>query len=479
MLNIKKITLVITFFCIVSFLFSQNYDIRVKINGIKDTVIYLGHHFGEKKFAVDTAQIDNKGNAVFQKDKELNRGVYMIFTPTSKGMNYFELIISEKYPKFSIETDTTDYIKYMKIKGSSENVVFYEYQRKIQELWKIRKAIENEYELTLKNNEDISEIKNKYKSVIDEGEQYMYGLVSKYPDYFLSKYIKSMLEVKIPEAPTDENENIIDPAFNYLYLKKHYWDNIDLSENGLLRTPIYESKLNYFFSKLVVPLPDSLIYDCHNLIQKVYDAGDTLMFQYTCSHLFSMFDTSKIMGYDAVFVSIAEDWYLSGKATWIDTTLFKKIAERVDKITPTRIGNICYNLEKMQSFDDKYYSLHNLKADYIILAFYEPSCGYCKKEIPKLIKEYNDTLKNMGVKVFAIYTQYDKDEWLKFINDKGMNIEGWYNVWDGPYPHSKFRDFYDLYSTPLFYILDKEKKIIAKRIGIEDFKNFILNYEKR
>ncbi|MCF0205827.1 MAG: redoxin domain-containing protein [Bacteroidales bacterium] len=294
--------------------------------------------------------------------------------------------------------------------------------------------------------------------------------------------IKSMIDVEIPDFPRDENGNITDSAFQYHFYKKHYFDFIDFTEEGLVRSPIYEPKLTYFFEKMVVPSPDSLIVDAHKVIELSYNEGylkgDTLIYQFTLSHLLNYFEESKIMGYDAVFVAIAEDWYLSGLAPWADTAFMSKLKERVEKITPTRLGSTAFNLVKMQSFDDKYYTLHDVKADYTVLIFWEPSCGHCKKEVPKLLTEFNDTLKDLGVKVFAIYTQYDKKEWSDFIVDKGLNVNGWINVWDGPYPHSKFRDYYDIYSTPVIYVLDKNKKIVGKRLNTENIKDLIM-YEKK
>jgi thiol-disulfide isomerase/thioredoxin len=252
---------------------------------------------------------------------------------------------------------------------------------------------------------------------------------------------------------------------------------VDFSESGLLRTPIYEGKINYYFDKMVVPFVDSLLPEANNIIQKTYDGGDSLMFQYTASHLLHYFESSKIMGYDAVFVDIAEKWYLSGLATWADSTFLSKLTERVEKITPTKLGNVAYNLERMQSLDDKFYNLHDIKGDYTVLVFYEPHCGHCKKEVPKLMQHYRDSLQALNVKIFAVYTQYDKDEWKEFAEEKNLIEEGWYNVWDGPYPHSRFRDFYDIYSTPVIYVLDKDKKIIGKRIGVENIKSLI-EFEK-
>jgi hypothetical protein len=61
------------------------------------------------------------------------------------------------------------------------------------------------------------------------------------------------------------------------------------------------------------------------------------------------------------------------------------------------------------------------------------------------------------------------DEWKKFIDEHHFD---WINVWD-KYNFTNFRNLYDIYSTPTIYILDKNKKIIAKRIGVDQIEKFI------
>jgi hypothetical protein len=43
----------------------------------------------------------------------------------------------------------------------------------------------------------------------------------------------------------------------------------------------------------------------------------------------------------------------------------------------------------------------------------------------------------------------------------------------GPY-----HDLYDAMTTPMLYIIDEKKKIIAKKIPIERLEEFFTNYEK-
>jgi len=51
-------------------------------------------------------------------------------------------------------------------------------------------------------------------------------------------------------------------------------------------------------------------------------------------------------------------------------------------------------------------------------------------------------------------------------------IQEWTNVWDPTY-NSNFRKLYDVTTTPIIYILDKNKKIIAKRLDVESSVKFL------
>ena len=125
----------------------------------------------------------------------------------------------------------------------------------------------------------------------------------------------------------------------------------------------------------------------------------------------------------------------------------------------------------MKDQNEKIHTLQSIVADYTLLVFYGPTCGHCKKEIPK-IKNTIDSLINLkyNIETFAVATEFDKKEWANFI--KNQKTESWINVADishdsdnNPLASSDWRDKYDIYSTPVIYLLDKDKKILAKRIN--------------
>jgi len=458
--SIKLLIIILVLFFFNNQSFADGYKIKVKINGLKDTTIYLGYHFGEKNFVLDTTNVNNKGEAIFKGEKNLDRGIYLIILPEK---SFFEIII-DKDQDFSVETDTSskaeNFVKNLKIKGSKENQVFNDYQKfmimESEKVGALRKKMQQQ-----KNNKDsVNVYKQKIKDLDKEVKNKWKEIIKSNPEALLSKVINSLNDVVVPDAPLDENGNKIDSLFEYHYYKNHFFDNVDFSDDALLRSPILFYKLNQYFKKIIIQIPDSVIVESEKIIEKSKANDD--VFQYVLQFIFNYANSSNIMGMDKAFVFLAEEYYLSGQATWVDSSFIEKIRNRVNELTPNLIGNLAPEL-KMTTYDEKYVSLHQIKAEYTILIFWDPDCGHCKKDLPKLHKLYQKYWEK-GVEVFSVYTQVDYKNWKSFLEEKGLT--DWINVYD-PYNFSNFRSKYNVVSTPLIYVLDKDKKIIAKRIDTE------------
>jgi len=149
--------------------------------------------------------------------------------------------------------------------------------------------------------------------------------------------------------------------------------------------------------------------------------------------------------------------------------------DRARKIAPNMIGNTAPELA-LKDTTGKWQILSKVPAKYTILVFWDPDCGHCQKEIP-VLKHVTDSLKSKGVSlaVYAVDIEVDVDKWKKFIREHDLG--DWINV-DDPQHQSNFRQLYDIYSTPVIYILDKDKKIRAKRISPDQIGDVIEHLEK-
>lgn len=459
-----KIFLSLFFISNVSLLFAQGYDIKVTISDLPDKEIYLGYYYGDKTFVKDTVKLDNKGEGAFKADTLLPQGVYIVVLPSK---NYFDLLIGEDQ-QFALETTSDDLVKNLKIKGSKENESFKEYQelmmnnnKKSSELQAKLKELDSSSDSAKLIRAELDQLSSTVKQEINELAQENKGSL-------LSVIINVIKNPEIPEIEIPEGTNNPDSVrwfHSYNYNREHFFDNIDFNDERFLYTPVFHNKLNTYFTKILIQEPDTIIRYID--IVAAQAEGNDEMFQYLMRYFVNTFQRSNIMGMDKVFVHVAENYYLTDKVDWIDDNTLERIKEQVAKLRFNLIGNKAQDL-KMQTNTGEYTSLHDIDAKYTIIYFFEPDCGHCKKVTPKMQEIYND-FDRSEVEVFAVYTQQEKDEWNKYIKDNELE---WINVWD-PNNMTNFRFFYNIYSTPTIYLLDKDKKIIAKRIGHESVRKII------
>ncbi|HAN78784.1 MAG TPA: hypothetical protein DCQ31_13990 [Bacteroidales bacterium] len=134
---------------------------------------------------------------------------------------------------------------------------------------------------------------------------------------------------------------------------------------------------------------------------------------------------------------------------------------------PSLIGNIAPDL-KLPTADEKFVRISDTEADYTILYFWDVDCGHCAQEIPELNKFYKEN-KSKKFEIIAIYTQLDKQKWMDFIDKEQFE---WINCWD-PDQVSNMKSLYYINSTPVIYLLDKDKRILLKRITLEVLKQYL------
>lgn len=446
-----------------------SYEISVSISGLRDSTIFLAYHFGDKQYLKDTVILDNKGYGVFSGNELLPSGMYMIVLP---GKTYFEVLISNNQ-KFSISCAYSDYFNTLKFTGSEENSYFIDYQRKWGAMQQKGTTLNKRIQANQQNKDSLSILTGEQKTQENEMKSFLNKVMNDNPGSILAAIVRSILPIEMPEffIPSGTpNPDSLKWVKQYNYNKDHFFDNTDFTDERLLRTPILYARLNTFFTSIVIQSSDSINKEIDKLIPKC--KGNYKIFQFVAVFLFNHFRESEIMGHDAVLVKLADDIYLSGKADWVTKEFKDDLRRQVELLRHNLIGMKAENLV-MDSYKGIFVSLYDIEKEFTILYFWEPDCGHCKEATPKL-KAWYDKAKNEGVEVFAICTTGDKAAWTKYIEEQQLT---WINGWD-PDRSTHFDYFYNVQSTPTIYILDRNKKIIAKKLSVEDIPNFISNYRK-
>ncbi len=449
---------------------AAGYSIKVKINGLNegDTVL-LGNYYGQHQYVKDTMVADASGTVTFKGKEDLPGGIYFIVTPDKK---FFEFIVN-KEQVMSFESDLADLTDRMKVKGSGENEDFYDYLRFINKQQKLYAFYKEKHTGTGEVKDSAEYYKKMMESVDDSVKRYKIRFIEMHPDYLISKVFKASKDPDIPEEPVLPNGRK-DSTFKYRYFKKHYFDEMDFGDDRLLRTPVFYNRLSFYMDKIVVQIPDSIIKEADILIEK--GRGNKEVFKYLVWYFTYTYETSKIMGFDAIFVHMVKTYYMTNQCFWVSEKILDNLTKRANKLEPILLGKTAPNMI-MQDTLLNLQSLHAIQAKYTVILFWDPECGHCKTEVPHVHEFYLKNRDELGLEVFAVCADTNMAKMKEFIHKN--NLHTWINV-NGPRALTPpYADLYDIYSTPVIYILDEKKTIIAKRIGYDQIGDFIRNDRKR
>lgn len=447
---------------------ATGYLIKAKVVGVVNDTCYLGNYYGQYQYVKDTAISNANGEIIFQGKEDLAGGIYFIVLP---GKKFFEFII-DKEQVISFETDTSDFTAKMKVKGSKENILFYEYLNFINARQKDYTIFKEKYQKNAENKDSVDFYKKKMEVIDNEVKDYKLKFIEQNPDFLIAKVFKGSKDPDIPEVPILPNGRK-DSLFSYNYYKEHYFDNLDFMDDRLLRTPVFYNRLNYFMNNVIVQIPDSIKKEADKLIEKA--RGNKEVFKYIVWYMTNTYETSNVMGFDAVFVHMVETYYMTNQCFWVSPKILDNLTKRAMKLKPILLGNIAPNLI-MQDTSLNLQALHGVKANYTVLLFWDPECGHCQTEIPSIHEFYVKNKIDLGFEVFAVCTDTNMVKMKQFIRKHNLS---WINV-NGPRALTPpYAETYDIYSTPVIFILDEKKVILAKRISYDQIGDFIRNDIKR
>ncbi|HRY99221.1 MAG TPA: DUF5106 domain-containing protein [Bacteroidales bacterium] len=445
---------------------SQGYRIQITIPDFTDTTVYLANYYGDKTYMTDTAFADVKGKAVFEGLEPLPGGIYIL----AIGKNRVIEFIVNKEQRFELSTSGPDFVENMKISGSPENQLFFDYMRFNSSKYKEVQPIQKELKELKEDDPRAQELRNSLQAINDEVEKYKADLVDQHPQSFIASFFKAMREPEVPDAPILPDGRK-DSTFAYRYYKSHYWDGTDLADDRLLRTPVFHGKLDRYFEKVLMQQVDTLIAEADRII--ALSRPNKEMFKYLVWYLTIKYETSKVMGFDEIFVHMVDRYYSTGEAYWVNETVKTNITERANILRPILLGRTAPNMIMLDT-NRVPVALHNIQAKYTIILFWDTECGHCKKETPKLKKFYEEEKDKYGFEVFAVCTDTSYAKMKKYVREGGWK---WVNV-NGPRTLTgDYHDTYDVYSTPVIYLLDEKKKIIAKRLLTDQLADFIRRYD--
>jgi thiol-disulfide isomerase/thioredoxin len=446
-------------------------NISITYTPYKNTWIYLGSHYGKGKILSDSAWLNEKSEGIFKGKEKLTGGIYFVVSP--QYAIQFEFLIG-KQQHFSIIADTAKK-ENVKIIGSPDNDIFKDYTKLTLEKGKKIDSLTQQL-LIAKTKTDSSNIKLQLSQQNKALQLYRESIGKKYPNSLLATLLAAMKRPEAPAIPVVNGK--ADSTYPYRFVKEHYWDDVSFNDDRLLHTPFFEAKLDEYMKYYVVPESDSIIPEIKYMLLSARTGKE--MYPYLLMKFTNKYINPEYMGQDKVFIYLFENFYAKGDTTFLNAASRKTIFDRAYSMMANQLGNAAPLLNLTDTSGNKI-SLQNLQAKFTMVAFWDPTCGHCKEEIPRLDSFYRAKWKALNVKVYSVNVNDNViAEYKKFIKEKNLSND-WINVYqpktekdaDVAAGRPNFRQLYDVFKTPTYYLLDEQKNIIAKQLGLDQFDELI------
>lgn len=445
----------------------DSYLLNVTIKPYKNCWMYLGSYYGKNKILVDSTYFNANSQGVFKGDKKLPKGIYFFVTPAHSLL--FEILMDDGQ-HFTINADSA-HLENITISGSPDNDLFAAYSRYLAGIAPKLNNLQQQLH-SAKNAVDSAAIIGQQKILNKELNDYRENIVATKPNSMVAAFFQSVKTPELKEWPK-KADGTPDSVAAWRYMKEHFWDGVNFYDNSLIRTPFFDPKLEDYFKYYVSADADSIIEEVNYMLLASRSGKD--IHQYLLGKFTDKYINPEIMGQDKVFLFLFNNYFSKGDTLWLNEKQRKFIFDRAYSLMANQLNEAAPQLV-LKDTTGNVASLYSVKAPFTFVVFWDPTCSHCKVEVPQLDSIYQAKWKKLGVEIFAVNTNENMfDEWKKFINENHLN--GWHHAWqnregriaDEQAGVANYRQLFDVYQTPTMYLLDADKRIIAKKLSLEQY----------
>jgi len=441
---------------------NKGFHLEVTIPAQQNKTLYLGQYWKNKTYAIDSVKLSDKGKGTFSIAENLSQGQYFLHIKPSFQADF---LIGDEQRDIKMYLDENT-LSENKVTGSKDTGLLWEYLAKTDEYGAKINSLRSDITDSTLTESKRTELSAQIRELEVNQKDFETKFKKKNAQNWAGKLIRGLEPVILP-YPKPQNQQEV--AENKRYGKTYFFDNIDLADPRFWNTNYFDSYIDSYMKDWVDPIPDSLATAASRLVAKT--KGNSVCFKEMLSKLFNKAIASKRMGDENIWARLFENYIQDKDITWIDAKQMGEIKSMYENIKNNRIGMTALNIP-LKTIDGDSINTAEIVSDYIVLYFYDLNCGHCATETPKLHNELYEKYKDKGLEIIAINVGSNKIDWEDYIQKQ--NLTDWINAADMDYK-SQYWLNYDLSGIPMTYLLDKNKKIIAKKIDTKQI-NTLLEY---
>jgi thioredoxin-related protein len=256
----------------------------------------------------------------------------------------------------------------------------------------------------------------------------------------------------LPEVPV-----MLDtPEARATFVCEHYWDNFDFADTAYIHLPDITEQAIVNFMDLMGHVPSEVeSLALRTLYQKTAPHSPMLWYFWeTMSRYWH--DPNSPMKNEEKFIKMCKS---IESLKQVEEIFLQRVLYARTLAEKNRIGinatDFVYTLAS-----GKQGKLYDLRAEYILIFFYNPDCHTCTdiKRAMKNSRRLKDMVKSRRIMVLTVYPDENVELWREHLSDMANE---WVNAYDKGQVITH-EMLYDLSSIPSFYLLDKNKKVLLK-----------------
>jgi len=446
----KKLLIVFLFFSVAA---QSQYAITGIVSPKNDLVtrVVLYQLKGTKQVYISNSKIEND-QFKLEIPQGTDTGMYRLtFSPPAFG--FVDFIFSQE--NVSLKFDSGNLSNSVEFLTSDENKIYANYlvestnlQQKLDSLQIVFFGLKDK-----KQDEITIDLYDKNLNLYTKAQSQFEGKTEgKLANHFIKanrKYFAPTLFV----SPQEYLNNV----------KHHYFDFINFEESAFKNaTFLSEKAIEYVFYLNVsddFQVQNALYKNAINEVMQKVGENNAIKNDILTSliYAFEQFENMAMAGF------VIDEIYSKLPANFIDEALVDEIQSKIK----LAIGNKAPEISWEENGAQKKLSELNV-ADKYILVFWSSTCSHCLQEIPKL---YEFSIKNEAMHVVAVALEDNKTDFEQFAK----KLTAWTNILGLEKWENAMAKEYKIDFTPTYFILDKDKKIIAKPMQYDDVKAYFEN----
>lgn len=440
---------------VAAFLSAQEYTLDITIKQLNTDEVYLANFYGDNNSIIDTAVPDTAGQIIFTLKKEMQPGMYRVFLSQEV---FFDIIYN--YENIGITSQIDFLYDSLKILESNENKLYYGFLKEM-----------NLYQRKL---ELLSPVVNYYPPEDSFYDQITEEYINNQLNY--SNFVKLLIDDN-KDSWTAKIAKQRQPLFfsaelneydRRMFARDHFFDHIDFSDVDLIKSNVYTTLAIEYISLYSNPnfnqaqLEDEFIIAVDKIMYETMD--NSLIYEFIVEYLvggFEKFHFDKVLDYIADNYS-PEQCENEERKSDLQTRLKKYAELSVGKDAPEII---------VPDINGAKVKLSRINAEYTLVVFWASWCPHCLDMLPKIHNIYENSASLPKLQILTVSIDKEKEEWIAALEAGNYT---WLNASDLNGWNSQAAIDYNVYATPTMYLLDKNKKIVAKPITYNELEKALI-----